>query len=409
VRKINLNGGVSTLAGTAGMSGRLDGIGAAASFFYPGGIAVGASNVYIADTGNHSLRVMSVSGAVSTLAGSAGQEGSTDGTGNAALFAYPDGVAVDGFGNTYIADTNNNTIRKMTAGGVVTTFAGMAGPPGSTDGPAALARFNSPTGVAADLFGNVYVADAGNSTIRKINPDGIVSTLAGMAGASGQADGLGAGARFNSPEGITVDAVGTLYVADTNNSTIRKVTPLGIVTTLAGAAGQTGSLDGSGSAARFNGPYAVAVDNFLNVFVADFFNATIREVTAAGVVSTVAGTAQLPGFTDATGAGAKFNQPYGLAVDGGGNIYVADTYNRAVRKILPGCIVTTVGGPSSRFFYPQGIAVDGAGNIYVADGDNQSISVGVFVPPPPPPPTVVTGTSTSPDSGADPTGATTGQ
>jgi sugar lactone lactonase YvrE len=386
VRQISVGGAVSTLAGNPGMSGRLDGTGAGASFFYPSGIAVGASNVYVADTGNHSLRVLTVGGAVSTLAGAAGQEGSSDGTGSGALFAYPDGVAVDVTGNIFIADTNNNTIRKMTPGGVVTTYAGQAGPPGSADGPAANARFNSPTGVAADVFGNVYVADAGNSTIRRINSSGLVSTVAGQAGVHGSSDGIGSGALFNSPEGIAVDGVGNVYVADTNNCTVRLVTPLGIVTTLAGSPGQTGSADGTGSGARFDGPYAVAVDSLSNVYVSDFFNATIRVINNAHVVSTLAGTAQQPGFTDATGAPAKFNQVYGVAVDGSGNLFVTDTYNRAVRKIAPGGTVTTIGGPASRFFYPQGIAVDAAGNLYVADGDNQAINVGVFQPAPPPAP-----------------------
>ena len=401
VRKISTGGVVSTLAGNPGMSGRLDGTGAGASFFYPGGIAVGATNLYVADTGNHSLRVVTISGGVSTLAGAAGQEGSTDGTGSGALFAYPDGVAVDVGGNVYIADTNNNTIRKMTPGGVITTYAGVAGPPGSNDGPAASARFNSPTGVAADVFGNVYVADAGNSTIRRINSAGIVATVAGQAGVNGSSDGVGSGALFNSPEGIAVDGVGNVYVADTNNCTVRMVNPLGIVTTLAGSPGQIGSADGAGSSARFDGPYAVAVDGLSNVYVSDFFNATIRVINNAHVVSTLAGTAQNPGFTDATGAPAKFNQAYGVAVDGSGNLFVTDTYNRAVRKIAPGGVVTTIGGPQSRFYYPQGIAVDASGKLYVADGDNQAINVGVFVPAPPAPPAP----SATPVAGAAPAGS----
>jgi sugar lactone lactonase YvrE len=397
VRKISPGGSVSTLAGTPGLTGQADGLGWAARFFYPGGIAVdGAGNVYVADTGNHSLRVLAPSDAVTTVAGSAGQEGGTDGTGRAALFAYPDGVAVDGAGNAYIADTNNNTIRKMTAAGVVTTLAGTAGPPGSADGSGGGARFNSPTGVAVDGGGNLYIADAGNSTIRKITAGGAVSTLAGQAGSGGSADGGGAAARFNAPEGIAVDGAGNVYVADTNNSTIRKIAPNGSVTTLAGAPGQAGSGDGNGGSARFDGPYAVAVDGSGNVYVADFFNATIRKITSGGAVTTLAGTAQQPGYTDATGVSAKFNQPYGLAVDGGGNIFVSDTYNRAVRKITPGGVVSTINGQSSRFYYPQGIAVNGSGNLYVADGDNQAINVGVFGSPAAPP-----SSSPSPTSSGD--------
>jgi sugar lactone lactonase YvrE len=384
VRKVSAGGNVSTLAGTPGVGGRADGAGAAASFFYPGGIAAtGSGTVYVADTGNHALRVVTPSGAVATLAGSAGLAGSTDGTGSAALFNYPDGVAVDSSGNLYIADHGNDTIRKLTAGGVATTVAGAAGLSGSADGGGGAARFNGPTGVAVDPSGNLYVADAGNSTIRKITAAGAVSTLAGLAGVAGNSDGAGAAARFNAPQGIAVDSAGNVYVADTNNSTIRKVTAAGTVTTLAGVAGQSAAIDGLGGAARFDGPYAVAVDSSGNVYVADFFNATIRKITSGGAVTTLAGLAPLAGFTDATGPAAKFNQTYGLAVDAGGNVFVSDTYNRAVRKITAGGTVTTIEGPQSRFFYPQGIAVDGAENLYVADGDNQAIDVGVFVAPPP--------------------------
>jgi len=384
VRKVSAGGAVSTLAGTPGVGGRADGTGAAASFFYPGGIAVtGTGTVYVADTGNHSLRVVAPSGVVATLAGAAGLPGSTDGTGGAALFNYPDGVAVDIFGSLYIADHGNNTIRKMTSAGVVTTIAGLAGISGSADGAGGAARFNGPTGVAVDASGNIYVADAGNCTVRKITAAGTVSTLAGAAGVAGSSDGVGPAARFNAPEGVAVDGGGNVYVADTNNSTIRKVTPSGTVTTLAGAAGQTAGTDGIGTAARFNGPYAVAVDSAGNVYVADFFNATVRKITPAGTVTTLVGLAQQVGFTDATGGAAKFNQPYGLAVDGGGNVFVADTYNRAVRKITAAGVVTTINGPSSRFYYPQGIAVDGSENLYVADGDNQAINLGVLVTAPP--------------------------
>ena len=337
VREISPGGSVSTLAGSPGVGGSTDGNGAAANFFYPGGIAATGSGVlYVADTGNHTVRAMASPGAVTTLAGAAGRKGDTDGTAGQALFAYPYGVAVDGSGHLYVCDSGNNTIRVVTTAGVVTTLAGSGGvPAGSADGAGGAARFNSPASVAVDGAGNVYVADSGNSTIRKIAPSGAVTTLAGAAGSAGSSDGLGAAARFNTPEGVAVDAAGNVYVADTRNDTVRKITPGGQVTTLAGAAGQTGSGDGAGGSARFNGPYAVAVDGSGNVFVSDFFNATIRKVDPSGTVSTVAGTAGALGFSDGTGAAARFNQPYALALDGAGDVFVADTYNRAVREIKP--------------------------------------------------------------------------
>ena len=385
VREISPAGSVTTLAGSPGIGGDADGSGPAASFFYPGGIAsTGSGTLYIADTGNHRLRVMASPGAVSTLAGSAGQKGSANGTGGQALFAYPYGISSDGSGHLCVADSGNNTIREVTTSGVVTTLAGTAGvPAGSSDGVGPAAGFSGPAGTAADGNGNIYVADAGNSTIRKITSGGTVTTFAGVADVAGSTDGTGAAARFNAPNGIAVDSVGNIYVADTKNDTIRKITSGGTVTTLAGVAGQTGSGDGAGGSARFNGPYAVAVDGAGNVYVTDFFNSTIRKIDTSGTVSTLAGTAGELGYTDATGFLARFNQPYGLAVDGSGNVFVADTYNRAIRKVTPGGAVTTLNGAQTRFYYPQGIAIDAAGNLYVSDGDNQAVSAGAVVTAPP--------------------------
>jgi len=384
IRLVSPAGVVSTRAGTTGMGGRADGAGAAARFFYATGIAAtSGGTVYVADTGNHTLRVMTPSGSVGTLAGSTGQTGSADGPGSSALFAYPAGIALDGSGNLFVADHDNNVIRKITPGGGVTTFAGTAGLAGSADGPGGAARFNDPTGVAVDGNGNVFVADAGNSTIREISPGGNVTTFAGLAGVGGSADGVGSAARFNAPQGIAVDNVGNVYIADTNNNTVRKVTSNGTVTTLAGAAGQSGSGDGPGGSARFSAPIAVAVDTSGNVYVADFNNATIRKIAVStGGVITLAGDAGLPGDVDGTGSFARFNQPYAIAADNNGNVYVADTYNRVIRKVTASGGVATVTGSAARFYYPQGIAVDGAGNIYVADGDNQAIAKGGLVAPP---------------------------
>lgn len=385
VREVSPSGSVSTLAGAAGIGGRADGTGAAASFFYPGGIASTAAGVvYIADTGNHLVRAMESPGAVTTLAGSVGQMGYADGTGSQVLFAYPHGVAEDGSGHLYVADANNNAVRAASSAGFVTTLAGLGGVPvGSVNGSGTAARFSGPAGVAADASGNVYVADTGNSTIRKIAAGGAVTTFAGAAGVAGSSDGAGAAARFNAPEGIAVDSVGNVYVADSNNNTIRKITSGGTVTTLAGVAGQSGSLDGAAGSARFNGPYALAVDSSGTVYVSDLFNATIRKIDISGTVSTLAGSPGYPGFADGVGSLARFNQPYALAVDSSGNVYVADTFNRAIRKIAPGGSVTTLNGSQTRFYYPQGIAVDGSGNLYVADGDNQAISVGAILAAPP--------------------------
>jgi hypothetical protein len=217
---------------------------------------------------------------VTTLAGAAGQTGSTDGTGSAARFNNPEGLAVDGGGNLYVADVGNETIRKITPGGVVSTLAGAAGQYGSSDGTGSAARFYNPSYVAVDGSGNVFVSDLGNYIIRKITPGGVVTTLAGTAGQTGSSDGSGSAARFGSGGflgGVAVDGSDNVYVAD--SSTIRQIAPGGVVTTLAGTAGQYGSTDGTGSAARFRFPGGIAVDVSNRVYVADSYNDTIRKGT----------------------------------------------------------------------------------------------------------------------------------
>lgn len=229
-----------------------------------------------------------------TLAGLAGTPGSANGTGTTARFQYPGAVAVSGMTNLFVADSLNHTIRKITAAGAVTTFAGAAGVAGSADGTGTTARFQAPYGVAVDSVGNVLVADSKNNTIRKITPSGAVTTLAGVAGVTGSADGAGTHASFNLPCGVAMDAADNLFVADAYNNTIRKVTPNGVVTTFAGAAGAPGSADGAGGNARFWTPRGVAVDGAGHVFVADMQGQAVRKITPAGVVSTLAG-----GYTEA--------------------------------------------------------------------------------------------------------------
>lgn len=248
-----------------------------------------------------------------TLAGSAGQIGSADGINSAARFNWPMWVAVDRTGNLYVADWGNHTIRQLASSGAVTTLAGLAGTPGIADGTGSAARFNGPMGLAVDDPGNLFLADWGNHTIRQITPSGVVRTLAGLAGSSGSEDGTSSSARFNHPAGVAVDNAGNLFVADSANYTIRKVTPAGVVTTMAGLAGSGGKADGTGSAARFRKPYGIAVDNEGNVYVADKDSYTIRRVTPAGIVTTLAGSTF--GNADGIGTAASFLGPTGLALD----------------------------------------------------------------------------------------------
>jgi streptogramin lyase len=265
-------------------------------------------------------------------------------------FNAPRGVAIDRGGNVYVADYYNSTIRKIDPAGVVTTLAGSARLPGTADGTGSEARFTHPTGLATDSGGNLYVADTDNHTIRKITPTGTVTTFAGSARMAGSADGTGNAARFNHPEGVATDNTGNIYVADSVNRTIRKITASGVVTTLAGSAGKRGSTDGTGGAARFHSPEAVATDGDGNVYVSEMFNNTIRKITPSGAVTTLAG---VPGFfktgsADGTGSAARFNNPAGIATDRDGNIYVADWVNATIRKITPTGVVTTFAGFPSK-------------------------------------------------------------
>jgi sugar lactone lactonase YvrE len=325
---------VTTLAGSAGQSGSTDGQGAAARFKYPWGVVVDSlNNIYVADNANHVIRKITPDGFVSTFAGSALQTGSADGQGAAARFNYPGDVSVDSSGNVYVTDQQNHIIRKITTGGSVSTIAGSAEQTGSTDGQGAAARFKYPAGIAVDSSGNIYVADRDNHIIRKITSDGSVSTLAGSAGQIGSTDGQGAAARFNNPYGVAVDSSGYVYVADTSNHVIRKITPGGLVSTFAGSTGQNGFADGEGVIAKFHGPFRVAVDLSGNVYVADAGNHLIRKITRGGLVSTLAGSAGQSGSTDGQGAAAEFYYPYGVAVDSSGNVYVGDHYKHLIRKI----------------------------------------------------------------------------
>jgi hypothetical protein len=314
--------------------GKVDGVGAAARFNVPQGVATdGAGNVYVADSGNSTIRKITPTGVVTTLAGSAGVIGNADGTGAAARFSVPVGVATDDAGDVYVADVGNDTIRKITPAGVVATLAGSAGVQGSADGTGAAARFMLPQGVATDGAGNVYVADLGNSTIRKVTAAGVVTTLAGSAGVFGSADGIGAAASFVAPFGIAADGAGNVYVADVVNQTIRKITPAGLVATLAGLAGVPGSEDGTGEAARFRAPTGVAADDAGNVYVADRNNQTIRKITATGVVTTLVGVAGQSGFVEGPLPG-RIALPLGIALSGN-SLYIVLNNGVAVVRNLP--------------------------------------------------------------------------
>lgn len=431
IRKITPAGVVTTLAGSATLIGPVDGLGSVARFYNPMGIVWDntAGVLYVSESnGGQRIRRVTTDGLVTSLAGTWGVPGNADGTGTAAGFQSPNGLGVDSAGNVYVGDVGNMAIRKMTSGGVVTSYAGVRNSAGSADGTGSAARFSSPVGAVTDSIGNIYVADAGNSTIRRITQAGVVTTWAGTAGMIGSTDATGSAARFSAPRSLAIDSSDNLYVADYGNSKIRRispnaevttfaavsginavavdsqgyvtavnsssvwrVTPAGVATQLAGTSSY-GSADGTGSAASFFICQGVAVDQAGNAYVTDAANNKIRKVTPAGVVTTFAGS-QSPGSVDGSAAVARFSYPYGIATDLLGNLYVTDG-SILIRKISPSGDVTTIGGGSgylgsydgagtfARFMTPRGIGVDAAGVLYITDTGNNLLRKGVLHPAP---------------------------
>jgi sugar lactone lactonase YvrE len=318
------------------------------------------------------------------IAGQVGQIGTNDGPALEARFELPVGVAVDQTGNVYVGDWNS-TVRRISPDGNVTTVAGKPGEKGLIDGAGADARFNSVPGLAVDSASNIYAADFYNHAIRKITPDGTVSTIAG--GNWGYEDGVGREAQFVWPNGITLDAAGTILITDLFAENIRKITPDGVVTTVAGPHGAAISgagfqqVDGVGSAARFWMPSSIAAGPGGNMYVADWNNRTIRKITPDTAVTTFAGATKTRGTNDGPALAARFYSPQSLVLDAHTNIYVLERVHGTLRKISAGGMVTTVQvcdstGQPLAFRAPEGIAIDAAGNLYVADSSNRVIRKG---------------------------------
>jgi|GEM_PF-1836454 len=330
IQKINTSAQVSVLAGTAQASGSADGTGSAARFNEPKGLTFGGSSVYVSDTSNSLIRTITASGTVATLAGSKDNRTHQDGTGANAWFAAPLGLARDASGNLFVADSASHTIRKITPAGVVTTIAGSPGVSGSTDGSGSAARFNEPSDLAFGSDGNLYVADALNHTIRRIalGSSAIVTTFAGLPETPGDFDGQGFDASFRTPRGLVADAAGNLYVADTGNSCIRKVTltgsSAGTVTTIAGDSMLEGYRNGSGFGAWFRQPSDVAIDASGNLIVADTGNSALRKIVLdSGAVTTLIVTEAVtenpdPGTGGNTGGGTGGGTTPAPSSGGGG-------------------------------------------------------------------------------------------
>jgi len=383
ITRIAGDGTVSTLAGSSGVHGHMDGTGAAARFDAPEGIALATNgDLIVADVGSHTLRRVTPAGVVTTIAGTPDTTGSDDGPGGSATFYQPSAVAVDGSGRIYVGDRGNSTIRGISPTGVVSTVAGATGSPGDTDGPLSEARFSFPDalavgeggdlyvgdgdlirkisgsmvttvagkavyggygiwGVVADSLGNVYVGDSLVKAIRKIAPDGSTSILASI----------------DSPAGLAIDSANNVYFANYAKHTIEVISPDGVVRTLAGSAGNAGSADGVGSAARFNQPNALAVDASGNVYVTDFENHTIRKVQPDGTVSTFSGAVGEPGFANGLAASARFRYPASIAVNSAGQVFVSDA-SGAVRRLDATGRATALAGVAESDAPMDGVGTD---------------------------------------------------
>lgn len=393
IQKISPTGSVTTFAGALGVRGTADGTGTNAQFASLGSSSTGMTsdsnnNIYIID--GFSIRKISNQGVVTTLGAinDPTQSATTD-----SMNYIVSGMTTDAAGNVYLSSASGAAILKFTlATGLTSVFSGQL-QYGHADGQGLVATF-APGIYATSGGGNLYVADQYNNTIRKIDSTGLVSTLAGSvligSNASGSSvDGTGSAAQFNQPGGLAIDRTNqVIYVID-SNSIIRKVTYAGVVTTFVGTSGVIGAADGTGAAASFNNPTSLAVDSTGNVYVADSWNYTIRKITPAGVVTTLAGSVGVAGSTDGMGTQARFGSFGGMAVDASGNVYVSDSGNLTIRKITPTGVVTTLAGAvtavgsgtavdgtgsQARFYTPGAMAIDGTGTLYVGDCQGNQIS-----------------------------------
>jgi len=399
IRVISPAGTTKTLAGKAGEPGQADGTGAAARFWGPRSIALDKEgNLFVADYYNHAIRKVTPKGKVTTWAGKPGERGYINAVGAAARFAHPTGLAIAQDGAIFVADAGNAVVRRISPGRRVSVYAGAVTQWGYEDGPARSARFGQlngicigmdgslyvtdqsmirkissegvvstfarrdsnemfqPTSLAIDRDGSFYVSDQGARVIHRVSPSGEMKRVAGMPFTSGATDGPSSKSSFWSPQSIALASDGTIYVADAGGNTIRRITNAQEVSTVAGRASM-GSEEGAAGVARFSGPTGIARDADGNFYVTDSGNHTIRRITPKGKVKIVYGKPGRAGATDATGGAARFNNPRGIVIDSKGVIYVADTGNRTIRKITPDRVVTTLAGNTNGF-----LPVDGKGS-----------------------------------------------
>ncbi len=430
IRKVDTSGNISTIAGTGAQSSTGDGGPAAsATVNRPDKLTVdSAGNIYIGDSASNNVRKIDASGIISTIAGRGPTAVGDGGAAASSSLQTPSGAAVDASGNVYIADTSNHRIRRVDAvTGNISTFAGTGTVGNTGDGAAASsALLRSPRGVAADASGNVYIADTGNHRIRRVDAStGNIAAFAGTGSGGNTGDGAAAtSATLNSPSGVAVDASGNVYIADTTNNRIRRVDTAGDIAAFAGTgtAGSTGD-GGAATAATLTLPSGVAADASGNVYIADTSNHRIRRVDTSGTIATFAGTGSAGSTGDGSAAtAAALNFPRSAAVDASGNVYIADATNNRIRRVDTSGTISTIAGASAGFSgdggaaasaalnLPFGVAVDSSGNLYVADRNNHRVRklTRMLLPDEPTEPGTGSGTGTGqPEPEAQPVGGVT--
>lgn len=390
IRKVNTSGIISTFAGTtSGFSGD-GGLATSAQISGPQGVSVDSSNnVYVTDTANHRIRKIATNGNISTLAGSSSGFSGDGGLATSAQLASPVSTCPDSSGNLYIGDTSNSRLRKIDTSGNISTVAGTGSATfGGDGGPATIAQFSTPQGTAVDSSGNIYMADSSHHRIRKIDTSGNISTYAGTGTAGLTGDGGPAtSARINTPLGIFVDSSDNLYIADGNNSRIRKVDTSGNISTVVGTSAGFSGDNGLATSAQINSPFGVGVDSAGNIYIGDTGNQRIRKVDTSGTITTFAGTGSAGNGGDGGAAtSAQINTPMQVVADGSGNIYITDYGNSRIRKIDTNGIITAFAGTgvsgysgdngpatSAQLNSPRSIAIDSSGNLYIADSSNSRI------------------------------------
>jgi trimeric autotransporter adhesin len=391
IRKVTTDGLINTVAGSQAIGSTGDGAGATkATLLTPISLVVDSSgNIYILENGDGKIRKVDVtSGNISTIAGTgAAGFGGDGGAATSAVMNYPTGLAIDGSSNFYIADALNQRIRKI-AGTTISTIAGNGVSSFSGNGGAALnAQMNSPQGVAVDAAGNLYIADTGNNVVRKVGTDGNIVAFAGNGQAGNGGDGgAAASAQLKAPQGVSVDAKGIVYIADSGNARVRKVDLTGNISNVAGnGTPGYGGDNGSAGTSQLYTPTAVAADAAGNLYIADFNNNRIRKVSTNGTITTVAGN----GYAGYSGDGgpatsAQLSLPQGVAVDAAGNLYIADTGNNVIRLVNTTGLISTLAGNGLAGFSgdgglaiqaqignPSSVSVDALGNVYVSDGSTR--------------------------------------